>query len=75
MLNPVTVKLLNSAEKQHRSRQISALQMRKQAEGAISRRPAPFREAIDHLGALLISAGERLRGWKVDQDRTVREGT
>lgn len=63
-MNPVTVQLLNSAEKYRRSKQVEACQLRNQAEAKRSRRPSLHERVIRGLGALLgtdSSVAERRR--------------
>ena len=52
-MNPVTVELLNSAEKNRRSKQVEVCQLLNQAQAGRSSRPSLRERVMYALGALL----------------------
>jgi hypothetical protein len=61
-MNPVTVELLNSVEKRHRSKQVEACQLLNQAQAGRPSRPSLHERVMRGLGTLLTgrrSAAER----------------
>ncbi len=53
-MNPVTVELLNSVEKYHRSKQVEACQLLNQAQAGRSSRPSLHKRVMHSLGTLRI---------------------
>jgi hypothetical protein len=51
-MNPVTVELLNSVEKYHRSKQVEASQLLNQAQAGRSSRPSLHKRVMHGLGTL-----------------------
>jgi hypothetical protein len=64
-MNPVTVELLNRAEKYSRSKQVAALQLRNKAQAVQSSQPTLLQQVVSRLGELLIDAGQWLKDWNL----------
>lgn len=62
-MNPVAVQILTQAEKQRRSGQVGALQLRKQSREARSSRSIPLQPAMDSLAMRVQAAVQQLRAY------------
>jgi hypothetical protein len=70
-MNPVTVELLNGAEKYRRSKQVEACQLQNQAEAKRSRRPGLPERVTRGLGVLLNRSSSRAQEGRTSPGRTV----
>jgi hypothetical protein len=65
IMNPVTVELLNRAEKYSRSKQVAALQSRNKTQAERPGQPNLLQQVMSRLGELLIDAGQWLKEWNL----------